>query len=77
MRRLVFAVALLAAGPAYAADFHLTLSPEDVQYLGVVLGKEPFKDVAPLLTKLQKQINEQNAANAAAPQKDKTDGKGK
>lgn len=52
---------LLVATAAFAADYTLTLSAEEVNYIGNVLQQQPYKDVATLLAKLQAQVNKQNA----------------
>ena len=83
MKRLAVFVFFLAT-PAWAQSYDIRLSAEEVNYLGNVLGKEPFKDVASLLIKIQNQINAQNgekhgkgidgSGNVAAPKGDEKPG---
>lgn len=68
MRLALLAALLLAATPALAqpATYTLTLTPQEVDYLGALLGKEPLKDAMPLYQKLQQQVRDQQA-KAAEP----------
>jgi hypothetical protein len=47
--------------------FNFTLTNEEVQLLGALLGEHPYKQVAPLLAKLNQQMIEQQQK----PQEDK------
>ena len=64
---LIFAAILLPVGVAWADDFTITLSAQDLSYIGGMLGKQPYNDVKPILDRLQAQIDKQNAAKAPPP----------
>ena len=63
MKKLAL-VFLLVSTSAFAqnppAEYMLKVTPADVSIIGKALGSQPFNDVAPVLNKLQEQINEQN-----------------
>lgn len=52
-------------------EFTLTLSAAEVNLIGALLVKQPYEQVAPLIAKLNSQLNEQQprpaADEAAAP----------
>lgn len=62
--------ALMIAFPtfAFAAEpeksFTLQLSPTDVVYIGKLLGQQPYNDVQDLISRIQRQVNEQTAPKA-------------
>lgn len=60
MKKLVIA-ALFLSLPASAAEqvFNIALPANDLSYIANVLAKEPYKDVARLISDLQRQVNEQ------------------
>lgn len=47
--------------------FTLHVTEAEVNLIGQVLQEAPFKIVAPLIQKLQQQVNEQNAPNPDSP----------
>ena len=53
---------LLLTTSALAEDYTLMLSDAEVAILGDALGAQPYNKVAPLVAKLQKQIQEATAA---------------
>lgn len=58
--KLVYAVAAaMLWSSALAQDITLKLTPQEVAILGEALGEMKFKQAAPLVSKLQQQINEQ------------------
>lgn len=69
MKKLALAL-LLVSSSALAqtppAEYNLKVTPADVAIIGKALGSQPFNDVAPVLNKLQEQINEQNKPKSAA-----------
>jgi hypothetical protein len=71
MRRVLVVALALVAGPALAQErsFTITLTDAQVNYIGKVLGKQPFEDVAPVINVMQQQINAQMAAAQQAAQK--------
>jgi len=46
--------------PAIAADYTLTLTREEIQFIGTLLAERPYKDVSALIAKLQSQVNAQS-----------------
>lgn len=50
-------------------EFNLKIDGADIQTIGEGLGMLPYGKVAPLMQKLQIQINEQNASKSPAPTK--------
>lgn len=54
--------------------YKIELTPEHLNYIGAVLGRCPYNEVLPILTVLQKQVEEQtkvkpeNANNASTPE---------
>lgn len=74
MKKFLITAAFLLVSPALAqqppSEYIIKLTPADVAVVGKALGSQPFNDVAPLLQKLQGQIEEQNKkASAPAPEK--------
>lgn len=68
MRALLAVIIGLMGSAAHAADLTITLDPQKWSYIGQVLGKQPYSEVAPLMLELQKQIDQQTtAARAPAP----------
>ncbi len=67
MKKLIIAAMLLSTS-AFAQDKEITLkvAPADVQILGEALQMMPYGKVAPLMQKLQIQINAQNLPVSAA-----------
>ena len=65
MRKLAIAMLLAGTIPAAAQDYTISLPGTDLDYIGKVLGKQPFNEVAPIMVKLQKQIDAQNKAREA------------
>lgn len=50
--------------------YKIELTPEHLNYIGAVLGRCPYNEVLPILTVLQKQVDEQTkvvAENANKP----------
>jgi hypothetical protein len=69
VRLALLAALLLSAAPALAeplSTYTLTLSAQEVDYLGGLLGKEPLKDAMPLYQKLQSQVREEQEKAAQA-----------
>ncbi len=69
----------LATSPALAAppsEYVLTLTPVEIQQVATALSRQAYGDVFQIITKIQAQVNAQEAkaAEAAAP---KASGKGK
>lgn len=71
MKRFLL-LAFLAA-PALAQDappvkdYDLNLSRSEIAYIAKVLQTQPFQEVAPLLNKIQEQINEQDKPSPTPP----------
>ncbi len=64
MKKLIV-IAMLASTPAFAQDnsakeFDLKVTGADIAILGDALGMMPYAKAAPLMQKLQAQINIQN-----------------
>ena len=66
MRKLLI-LSVLFATPAFAQDYTVTLSAQDLAYIGKILGQQPYTDVSTLLTKIIEQINKENQAAAIVP----------
>lgn len=75
MRRLLIAAALLVAALPFGADaqqskalapdrlYTVTLTSQDLAYVGSILRKQPYEDVAQLLARLQAQVEAENAVS--------------
>lgn len=66
---LAFLAAPALAGPP-PSQYTLTLTPADIQELANALGVRPYLEVRDLLARIQRQIDEQAAAAAAAKAKE-------
>lgn len=55
MKRLALLLAFVAS-PAFAADHVVTLSDQELQAIGEALQQAPFYKAAPVLNKLQQQL---------------------
>lgn len=68
---LIVAVSLLLSTVVYAQEadkkFNLEVSGADITLLGEALGMLPYGKVAPLMQKLQVQINAQQPVPSATP----------
>lgn len=76
MRKIVMVIALISA-PAYAQaptqtqpEITLKVTPADITLLGEGLGMLPYAKVAPLMQKLQIQINQQQQPTPVPPSPD-------
>lgn len=70
MRKYIILGMLIVAGPALSqepAEFRLTVTPAELNVIGVALGERPYREVAPLLAKLDAQLKEQRAPKAERP----------
>ena len=72
MKRALFSAAVLclAAGAASAAppsEFTLTLTPTEVNEIGAALGRQPYADVADLMSKLKSQVTAETIKATAPP----------
>lgn len=66
---LALSVALLSFIPCHAQErgFTLTLSETQLNYVGKLLGRQPYEEVAPLIQRIQEQVNSQVAAQSRPP----------
>lgn len=55
--------------------YTLNLSDADIMVIGAALGEVRFKDAAPVVEKINRQLDAQNAANKAAADTTKDEGK--
>lgn len=61
MKRTVLALLLLSASAAYAQDrtFTITLPEAHLNYIGKVIGRQPYEEARPILESVQAQVNAQ------------------
>lgn len=63
------ALLILLPSTAWAQDYTITLSPQELTYIGSLLAKQPYNEVNTLLQKLSTQVDKQNAeAQAKEPE---------
>jgi hypothetical protein len=67
MRLGFLAAFIVLPSLAWADDYTISLSTQDLSYIGGLLGKQPYNEVSALLVKLQAQIDKANAAKAGPP----------
>jgi hypothetical protein len=56
-----------AASAAPPSAFTLTLTPTEVNEIGVALGRQPYADVADLMSKLKSQVTAETIKAASPP----------
>ena len=73
MRRISLVIALLLIPVvSQAQQYTLTVSPQELGIIGDALGGKPYAQVAPLMKKLEQQVEQQlDAAKKAAEEANK------
>jgi hypothetical protein len=65
--RLAAAILLASVSTAAAqASYTIQLSPQQLDYIGKMLGKQPYEDVWQLMGVIQQQVNQQQQEAKAA-----------
>ena len=56
--------AKIASTPGQLSEYHITVTSQELDLIGLGLGEQPFNKAAPLLNKLRQQVTEQQQAAA-------------
>jgi hypothetical protein len=76
VRKYILISALLVNGGALSQEakpLTFTVTPQELSVMAQALGERPYREVAPLLNKLEAQLQEQRAKAAAESKQDQPD----
>lgn len=60
LRAWAVAASLLLPSVAWAQDYTITVSPQELTYIGNLLSKQPYSEVSTLIQKISSQVDAQN-----------------